>query len=65
MKKRKYSGLICPECGQLIEPMSITKAVRTMSHKEECLGYCPHCLSSWKMTDEGDDCIHIERYFFG
>lgn len=65
MDKRKYSGLICPECGHQIEPMDITEATRTMSHKEECLGYCAHCLSSWKMTDEGSHGIEIERYFFG
>lgn len=65
MEKRKYSGLTCLECGYPIEPMSITKAARTMSHKEECLGYCPRCLISWKMTDEGSHGIVIERYFFG
>ena len=45
--------------------MDITEASQTMSHKEECLGYCPYCLSSWKMTDGGGHSIEIERYFFG
>ena len=56
---------MCLECGYPIAPMAVTKASQTMSHKEECLGYCPHCLSSWKMTDEGSHGIALERYFFG
>lgn len=65
MEESKYGGLMCLECGCQIEPMAIIDSAHTMSHKEECLGYCPNCLSSWKMTDEGKDCIHLERYFFG
>ena len=65
MEKSKYNGLLCLECGYPIEPMDITEAAQTRSNKEECLGYCPHCLSSWKMTDEGRHGIVIERYFFG
>ena len=64
MAKSKYNGLMCLECGHPIVPMNVIKALHTPSHKEECLGYCPHCLSSWKMTDEGNY-IHVERYFFG
>ena len=65
MGESKYNGLMCLECGYPIKPMAVTKASQTMSHKEECIGYCPHCLSSWKMTDEGSHGIVIERYFFG
>ena len=65
MGESKYNGLMCLECGYPIKPMAVTKASQTMSHKEECLGYCPRCLRSWKMTDEGSHGIVIERYFFG